>query len=225
MPIPIQTRDMERLIGCYQDAALRADRAGFDLIEIHMAHGYLLHSFLSPLANYRVDEYGGTLENRMRFPLRVVEAVRKVWPNAKPLSCRLSCVDGVGIGWSIEDSTVLAQELLSIGVDVIDCSSGGMALPRKDMLVPRGPGFQVPFAKALKAQTGATVMAVGGITQAIQAEDILQRGEADLIAVGREMLVNPNWAVQAANTLDELQSWSHWPTPFGWWLARRARPH
>ncbi len=161
----------------------------------------------------------------MRFPLRVVEAVRKVWPNAKPLSCRLSCVDGVGIGWSIEDSTVLAQELLSIGVDVIDCSSGGMALPRKDMLVPRGPGFQVPFAKALKAQTGATVMAVGGITQAIQAEDILQRGEADLIAVGREMLVNPNWAVQAANTLDELQSWSHWPTPFGWWLARRARPH
>ncbi|MDF1750825.1 MAG: NADH:flavin oxidoreductase/NADH oxidase [Alphaproteobacteria bacterium] len=223
--VPIHEKDMERLISCYQGAALRADRAGFDLIEIHMAHGYLLHSFLSPLANNRTDQYGGVLENRMRFPLRVVEAVRQVWPDDKPISCRLSCVDGVGIGWSIEDSTRLAEALLAIGVDLIDCSSGGMALPRKDMLVPRGPGFQVPFAKALKSSTGATVMAVGGITEANQANAILQRGDADLVAIGREMLVHPNWAAMAANDLDNSHDWSRWPTQFGWWLARRARPH
>ncbi|HAJ20608.1 MAG TPA: NADH:flavin oxidoreductase / NADH oxidase [Rhodospirillaceae bacterium] len=225
VPQPILEKDMDRLIEAYRNAALRADRAGFDLIEIHMAHGYLLHSFLSPLANNRRDQYGGTLENRMRFPLRVVEAVRQAWPAEKPLSCRLSCVDGIGIGWSIEESQVLASALLSAGVDVIDCSSGGMVLPRKDMLVPRGPGFQVPFAKALKSTTGATVMAVGGITEANHANDILLRGDADLVAIGREMLVNPNWAVSAANQLYASHSWSRWPVPFGWWLARRARPH
>ncbi len=222
-PTPLTEADMDRLVEAYRAAACRANRAGFDLIEIHMAHGYLLHSFLSPLANQRQDRYGGSLANRMRFPLRVVEAVREVWPADKPLSCRISCVDGVGIGWGIADSQMLVLALLVLGVDLIDCSSGGMILPRREMLVPRGPGFQVTFARTLRESTGATVMAVGGITEAQQADAILTKGDADLVAIGREMMVDPNWALRAANTLEDKSGWARWPVPFGWWLARRDR--
>lgn len=159
----------------------------------------------------------------MRFPLRVVGAVREAWPADKPLACRISSVDGVGTGWSIEDSQLLAARLRELGVDLVDCSSGGMTLPRKEMLVPRGPGFQVPFAARLRAEAGVATIAVGGITDAAQADAIVAEGKADLIAVGRQMLANPNWALDAAETLLTEGRWGRWPVPFGWWLERRHR--
>ena len=221
VPQAMTPADMDRLVAAYEAAAQRADRAGIDLVELHMAHGYLMHSFLSPLSNHRQDDYGGSLDNRMRFPLRVAAAVRKAWPDDKPLACRIWTVDGVGVGWSLEDSTVFARELSRIGVDLVDCSSGGMILPEKGMLVPRGPGFQVSFAEALRDRAGIATMAVGGITGAEQAEAIVANGQADLVALAREMLENPNWAVEAANTL-EGGTYQRWPVPFGWWLRRRA---
>ena len=159
----------------------------------------------------------------MRLPLDVAAAVRAAWPAHKPLACRISSVDGIGVGWSLEDSQVLVTALIAAGVDLVDCSSGGMILPRGDMMVPRGPGFQVPFASRLKRTTGACVIAVGGITQAAEAEAVLAREDADLVALGREMLADPNWALHAAATLVEDGGWAHWPKPFGWWLERRAR--
>lgn len=222
-PRVMETADMDRLVSAYVEAARRADRAGVDLAEIHMAHGYLLHSFLSPLANRRQDDFGGSLENRMRFPLRVVAAVREAWPDEKPLACRISSVDGVGIGWSLDDSLLLAERLRELGVDLVDCSSGGMTLPRKDMLVPRGPGFQVPFAARLRAGADIATVAVGGITDAVQADAIVAEGKADLVAVGRQMLANPNWGLDAAEALLTSGHWERWPVPFGWWLERRER--
>lgn len=222
-PRAIDQADMDRLVSAYVDAARRADGAGIDLVEIHMAHGYLLHSFLSPLSNRRTDSFGGNLENRMRFPLRIVAAVRETWPARKPLACRISSVDGVGIGWSVEDSLHLAGRLRALGVDLVDCSSGGMTLPRREMLVPRGPGFQVPFAARIRAEADIATIAVGGITDAEQADAIIAEGKADLVAVGRQMLANPNWALDAAGTLLDDDRWNRWPVPFGWWLERLHR--
>lgn len=222
VPRQMTEADMERLVAAYRDAARRANDAGFDLVEIHMAHGYLLHSFLSPLSNLRTDSYGGSLENRVRFPLRVVAAVREAWPAEKPLACRISSVDGVDVGWSLDESRYLAARLRELGVDLVDCSSGGMILPRKEMLVPRGPGFQVGFAADLRATADIATMAVGGITEAAQADAIVRTGKADLVAIGRQMLVEPNWALHAANVLDD-RPFERWPVPFGWWLARRRR--
>lgn len=223
VPCAMAPSDMARLVAAYTAATRRADAAGVDLIEIHMAHGYLLHSFLSPLSNTRTDAYGGAIEGRMRFPLEVVEAVRKAWPADKPLACRISSVDGVGVGWSLDDSQVLVEALLAAGVDVVDCSSGGMILPRAELMVPRGPGFQVPFASRLRRATGACVITVGAIADAAEAEAILARGDADLIAIGRQMLVDPNWTLSAAATLLGDDAWALWPKQFGWWLERRAR--
>ncbi|WP_333827200.1 NADH:flavin oxidoreductase/NADH oxidase [Pararhodobacter sp.] len=221
VPRQMDADDMARLIDAYSASTRMAACAGFDLVEIHMAHGYLLHSFLSPLSNDRTDDYGGALENRMRFPLRVVEAVRTHWAPDKPLACRISSVDGVSVGWSIADSRILADRLRRIGVDLIDCSSGGMILPERDMLVPRGPGFQVDFAADLRGHTGLATIAVGQITDAAQANDIIASGRADLVAIGRQMLVNPNWALEAETALSADHSYDHWPRQFGWWLGRR----
>lgn len=222
-PRAMDESDMDRLASAYVEAARRADRAGFDLVELHMAHGYLLHSFLSPLSNGRSDDFGGSLENRMRFPLRVVSAVRDAWPQEKPLACRISSVDGVGIGWSLDDSLILAERLRELGVDLVDCSSGGMPLPCKDMLVPRGPCFQVPFAARLRAEADIATIAVGGITDPRKADAIVAEGKADLVAIGRQMLANPNWGLGAAETLLASSGWERWPVPFGWWLERRHR--
>lgn len=222
-PKPLDEAGMTRLIEAYRDAARRADRAGVDMVEIHMAHGYLLHSFLSPLSNGRTDGHGGALDNRLRFPLAVVEAVRAAWPAHKPLACRISAVDGIDIGWTIEESEYLARRLKASGVDLIDCSSGGMTLPRKEMLLPRVPGFQVPFAERLREAVAIPTMAVGLITAPRQAEDIIRDDRADLVAIGRQMLVNPNWANDAATALMGTKGYALWPKPFGWWLARRER--
>jgi 2,4-dienoyl-CoA reductase-like NADH-dependent reductase (Old Yellow Enzyme family) len=215
--------DLAALLDQYRAAVRRTIAAGFDVLEIHAAHGYLLHSFLSPLSNTRPDRYGGSIENRMRFPLEVIEAVRAEWPADKPLFVRISAVDGVDVGWSIEDSVTFAKAAAACGVDLIDCSTGGMKLPRDKNLVARTPGFQVPFAARVRKEARVATMAVGLILEPRQAEAILKSGEADLIALAREMLVDPNFAAQAALELEGASGWDLWSDQFRYWLERRAR--
>lgn len=222
-PVPLAETDMDALVLDYRNAARRAREAGFDTVEIHCAHGYLLHAFLSPLVNRRNDRYGGALENRMRLPLRVAEAVRAEWPDSKPVLVRISAVDGVDVGWSIEDSVTFAGELADRGIDAIDCSSGGVKLPRDKVLPSRIPGFQVPFSARIRREAKIPTIAVGLIREPRQAEDVLRAGDADLIALGRELLVNPNWAAQAALSLRGVDGWKEWPDRFRWWLERRDR--
>jgi 2,4-dienoyl-CoA reductase-like NADH-dependent reductase (Old Yellow Enzyme family) len=217
---PDELADLRR---AYATAAGRAAAAGFDVLEIHGAHGYLLHSFLSPLSNRRDDAYGGNLAGRLRFPLEVVESVRAAWPADRPLFFRVSAVDGVDVGWSLSDSVSLAKELKARGVDVVDCSSGGMNLPRPSLLVSRAPGFQVGFAAAIRAQAGIATMAVGLIRTPAHADGIVQANQADLVALGREMLHNPHWPLHAAQALGRDPDWRLWPEQYGWWLKRRAR--
>ncbi|WP_459615093.1 NADH:flavin oxidoreductase/NADH oxidase [Bordetella sp. 2513F-2] len=217
--------DIDYLLQCYTAAAQRADRAGFDVVEVHAAHGYLLHSFLSPLSNHRRDRHGGSLAARAAFPLAVARAVRSAWPADKPLLMRISAVDGVGIGWSMDDSIALAGMLKDAGVDAIDCSSGGMRLPTRAHLLPRSPGFQVPLAAALRRETGMPTLAVGLIREPSMAEAIIAEGQADLVALGREMLWNPNWPLHAAQALGADPDFGMWPREFGWWLARRSAAH
>ncbi len=223
VPHALSEAQIDDLVGCYRAAARRAREAGFDALELHCAHGYLLHSFLSPLANKRDDRYGGSLENRMRLPLRVARETRAEWPAARPLFVRISSVDGIGIGWSIEDSVTFAKALAECGVDAIDCSSGGLRMPRERQVPARTPGFQVPFAAHVRRETGLPTVAVGLILEAQQAEDILRNGEADLVALAREALFSPNWPAHAALSLLGPAGWELWPVQFRWWLERRAR--
>ncbi|MBL4622997.1 MAG: NADH:flavin oxidoreductase/NADH oxidase [Immundisolibacteraceae bacterium] len=224
VPQALTVEQIKQLVVDFGAAAARCDRVGFDLIEIHGAHGYLLHTFLSPLSNQREDRYGGSLENRMRFVLEVVEAVRHNWPEHKPLFFRVSGVDGAENGWDLDDSVVLAGELKSRGVDVIDCSSGGIAAASSPVAkgLPRGPGFQVPIASKIRRETGVMTQAVGMITDAAQAEEILQAGDADLISIAREALHNPFWPRHAAQQLGVDKDFEQWPEQAGWWLQRRA---
>jgi 2,4-dienoyl-CoA reductase-like NADH-dependent reductase (Old Yellow Enzyme family) len=222
-PTALTEGDLAALLEQYRAATRRAIAAGFDVLEIHAAHGYLLHSFLSPIANRRDDRYGGGIENRMRFPLQVVEAVRAEWPADKPLFTRISAVDGVDVGWAIEDSVTFAKALAARGVDLADCSTGGMKLPRDKNLVARTPGFQVPFAARIRKEAQIATMAVGLILEPKQAEAILEAGEADLVAFAREMLANPNFAAQAALELEGTAGWDLWSDQFRYWLERRAR--
>ena len=221
-PRAFEKGDFQVVITAYLDAVRRARAASFDIIELHAAHGYLLHTFLSPLSNTRNDEYGGSLENRMRFPLEVVAAVRNAWN--KPLFVRISSIDDVEGGWSIENSVSFAKELKTIGVDVIDCSSGGIqgsATAATKTLVPRVPGFQLPFSEKIKNDAGIATMAVGLILTPQQAEEALAAGRADLIALGREALFDPNWPVHAAAALGADREFARWPQQYGWWLTRR----
>ncbi len=182
----------------FQKSALRALQAGFDWVEIHGAHGYLIHSFYSPISNQRVDEYGGSFENRARFALETTRAVRQVWPERLPLTIRLSCTDWVEGGWTGEDTVDLAHRLKTEGIDLIDCSSGG-AVPRAP--VPVGAGYQVPFAETVRREAGVATAAVGMITQPMQADEIIRNGRADLVLLGREMLRDPYWPIHAAHNL------------------------
>lgn len=214
---------MDEVVDNFVAATQRADDAGFNVLELHCAHGYLLHAFLSPLLNRRSDEYGGSLENRMRFPLRVAQAVRQAWPEDKPMFVRVSAIDGVDVGWSINDTVGFALRLKALGINAIACSSGGPKLERGQALAARAPGFQVPFASRVRADAAIASIAVGLIRSAQHAEEILQAGDADLIALGRELLVNPNWTLQAALELEGDKAWRRWPEQFGWWLERRER--
>lgn len=203
LPNELDEKDLRELTGRFVQSTRLAESAGFLAIELHMAHGYLLHQFLSPLSNHRRDAYGGSLEARMRFPLEVVAAVRQAWPAHLPLLVRLSVTDWVEGGWSVDDSIIMAQELKERGVDAIDCSSGGSSPKAK---IPVGPGYQVPLAARLRHESGLPTIAVGMIESGAQAEAILQRGDADAVAIGRALLRNPQWAVQAAQELG-------WPMP------------
>jgi 2,4-dienoyl-CoA reductase-like NADH-dependent reductase (Old Yellow Enzyme family) len=221
-PHALTEQDMDAIVGAWVDAARRADLAGFDIIDFHGAHGYLLHSFLSPLCNHRTDRYGGSLENRMRFPLRVAEAVRRQWPEHKATFYRLSVVDGLEGGWKLEDSEAFCRELYARGVDVIDVSSGGPIADRSsDARIRRTYGFHAAYSGHLRRVTGGLVATVGLIVEGTQAEAILQEGEADIIAVGREFQNDPNWALHArAQLLDD--GFDDWPPQSGWWLNKRA---
>jgi 2,4-dienoyl-CoA reductase-like NADH-dependent reductase (Old Yellow Enzyme family) len=219
VPSELSKAEIAELVGHYAAAAKRAVAAGFDVVEIHGAHGYLIQSFLSPVSNTRSDEYGGEREGRMRFALEVAEAVRAALPEDTPLFFRISSIDSPDVGWQIEDSVALAKELKTRGVDVIDCSSGGVSL--KIGMVPRELGFQVPFAAQVRREAGIASMAVGLILSGEQGEDILQRGDADLIAVAREALNDPFWAHHAARELHVDPPFDYVPEQYGWWLKRR----
>jgi 2,4-dienoyl-CoA reductase-like NADH-dependent reductase (Old Yellow Enzyme family) len=221
-PRAFERGDFDTVGKAFGEGVRRARAAGFEIIELHAAHGYLLHSFLSPITNTRSDEYGGSLENRMRFPLRIASQIRKDW--GKPLFVRISSIDDVEGGWSLDDSVAFAKELKAIGVDVIDCSSGGIqgsATAATKTLVPRVPGFQLPFAERIRKDAGIATMAVGLILEPRQAEDALAAGRADLIAVGREALFDPNWPLHAAYALGADGEFARWPQQYGWWLTRR----
>jgi 2,4-dienoyl-CoA reductase-like NADH-dependent reductase (Old Yellow Enzyme family) len=191
-------------VEAFGTAAKRVLAAGFDVVEIHAAHGYLLHQFLSPLANQRADRYGGSLENRSRLTLEVVERVRAAWPEHLPLFVRISATDWVEGGWNADDSVELARQFKGRGVDLVDCSSGGL-VPYAQ--IPVGPGYQVQFADLIKREAGIATAAVGMITEAAQANGIIAEGKADLVLLAREMLRDPYWAVHAAAALGEVASW------------------
>ncbi|MEL7233957.1 MAG: oxidoreductase, partial [Chloroflexota bacterium] len=184
----------------FADAAIRAHRAGFDMVEVHAAHGYLLHSFYSPIANQRTDAYGGSFENRTRMLLETVQKVRAVWPDDKPLAVRISTTDWVDGGWTPEDSVALAKRLKDTGADIIDCSSGGIA---PDVKYPVGAGYQVPLSEAVRHGANIPTAAVGMITQPMQADELVRNGRADMVFLGREMLRDPYWVLHAADVLHQ----------------------
>jgi 2,4-dienoyl-CoA reductase-like NADH-dependent reductase (Old Yellow Enzyme family) len=222
-PRQLTTAECRAMPATWANAARNAVKAGFDLIEVHMAHGYLLASFLSPVSNTRNDEYGGDRAGRMRLPLEIVEAVRREMPDSMPLFVRVSSVDGTVEGWNMDDTVALAHELKARGVDVIDCSSGGIAGAATAAQVTRSLGFQVPFAERVRREAGIPTMAVGLILEAQQAEAILENGQADLIAVGRQSQYNPNLAHHWAHDLGINSRFEDWTPEYGWWLEKRIR--
>lgn len=204
LPREATLEDLETLLGQFTAAARRSIDAGFEVVEIHMAHGYLLHEFLSPLSNRRTDDFGGSLENRCRFPLRVAKAVREIWPGHLPVFVRLSATDWMEGGWDLEQTLHLTRALKAMGIDLIDCSSGGMV---PEAMPPFGPGFQTPFATAIKKETGIATGAVGVITDAFQAEQIIATGLADAVFLARAMLRDPYWPLHAAKELGVDVTW------------------
>jgi 2,4-dienoyl-CoA reductase-like NADH-dependent reductase (Old Yellow Enzyme family) len=209
-PVPreLTIPEIKEIVSQFAASASRCSQAGFEVLELHMAHGYLCHQFLSPLANQRRDEYGGGLENRTRFPLEVARAVRAAWPDHLPLFVRISCTDWMPGGWDLSQSVELCRGFKKMGVDLIDCSSGGMV---PDANIPVGPGYQVPFAAAIRREVGMATGAVGLITQPSQAEQIVATGQADAVLLGREFLRNPYWPLYAAKALGVDV---HWPVQY-----------
>lgn len=213
-PRAMSLGEIDQVVDQFAAAARRALDTGFEVVEIHMAHGYLLHEFLSPLSNQRSDDYGGGLEQRMRLPLRVAAAVRQAWPAHLPLFVRISASDWMQDGWDLAQSLHLAHQLKPLGVDLIDCSSGGLVA---DARIPAGPGFQTPFASAIRAQVAIATGAVGHITDAAQAEQIVATGLADVVFLARELLRDPYWPLHAARALGVDMPW---PVQY-----ERAKPH
>ena len=217
-PIAMSTSDIRDMIDVWRDAAVRSVDAGFDICEIHGAHGYLIHQFLSPLGNRRNDSYGGDLNGRMRFAFEITEAVRAVWPQDRPLFFRCSATDGPEGQWSVDDTIVLSRELLDRGVHVITCSSGGISGPINTAIVPRHPARTLFGSRASRSRDQDPV---GLITEAHHAEQILRDGQADLIALARELLYNPHWPVHAARELGIENYLDVLPFALSWWLKRR----
>jgi 2,4-dienoyl-CoA reductase-like NADH-dependent reductase (Old Yellow Enzyme family) len=198
-PVPLAAADLTAVIAAFAAAAARAVRAGFEVLELHAAHGYLIHEFLSPVTNRRDDVWGGTFENRIRLVVEIVRAIRRAMPDALPLLVRLSTTDWLGDeGWTVEDSIALARRLKGEGVDLIDCSSGGIA---PGVRIDAGPGYQVPNAARIRAEAAIPTAAIGFITSAAQAEQALRAGQADLVFLARELLRDPYWPLRAAREL------------------------
>jgi 2,4-dienoyl-CoA reductase (NADPH2) len=218
-PIPhaLDTNEIAGVVEAFARAAERAVRSGFDLVEIHAAHGYLLHSFLSPLSNRRTDRYGGGLENRMRLPLEVARRVRQVIPADMPLFVRISATDWVDGGWDVEQSVMLARELKAAGADLIDVSAGSNVPSVK---IPVGKGYQVPFAARIRREAAVLTGAVGLITEPEQADEIIQQGCADLVLLARALLREPYWGLRAEAALGGE---AHWPISYGYAVERRER--
>ena len=202
-PHALTLDEVDVVVSAFRAAAQRALAAGFDAVEIHSAHGYLLHEFLSPISNQRTDEYGGSLENRARMLLRVVDAVRQVGPEQRPLLVRLSCTDWVEGGLTIGDQVQVARWLKAHGVDMVDCSSGGISSVAPSV----GPGYQIPFAEKIRCEAGIATMSVGLITTPEMAEEIVRNGRADMVALGRELLRHPYWPLDAARALGQDLAW------------------
>jgi 2,4-dienoyl-CoA reductase-like NADH-dependent reductase (Old Yellow Enzyme family) len=223
-PSELTLLEIARIKQAFVKSAERALRANFDVLEVHTAHGYLLTQFLSPISNQRTDQYGGDLAGRMRLPLEIVEAVHDVWPASRPLFVRISSVDGSEGGWSLEDSVVYARELRARGVDVVDCSSGGVSRSTATLPDPSQPGYQVPFAARIKRDAGVATMAVGRITDAEHASGIIEGSSADLVALGRAMLDDPNWALHAREKLmPETVGDAAYPAPVGYAMKALKR--
>jgi 2,4-dienoyl-CoA reductase-like NADH-dependent reductase (Old Yellow Enzyme family) len=216
-PTPLDAAGIDGIVAAFEAAARRAIIAGFKLLEIHAAHGYLLHEFLSPLSNQRTDEFGGSLENRMRLVLRVAEQLRRLMPDAMPLFTRISATDWVEAGWDIEQSIVLSRELKERGVDLIDVSSGALVPTAR---IPVAKGYQVPFARRIRDEAGIATGAVGLITEAQHANEIITGGDADLAFLARELLREPYWALKAQHELGEEPTW---PTQYGYAVKRRSK--
>ena len=209
-PTELDEAGIARLVAAFADAARRALEIGFELVELHSAHGYLMHQFLSPISNRRADGYGGSFAGRTRFHREVVGAVRRVWPERLPLAVRISATDWVEGGWTLDETVELARTLGPLGVDLFDCSSGG-SVPEAE--VPVGPGYQVPFAEAVRRQAGMASAAVGQITSPSEAEVIVAEGRADMVFLGRELLRDPHWPIRAAK---ELGADLPWPPQYAW---------
>ncbi|TNC29191.1 NADH:flavin oxidoreductase/NADH oxidase [Amycolatopsis alkalitolerans] len=213
--------DITDTVRAFAAAAARADRAGFDVVELHAAHGYLIHQFLSPLSNFRTDDYSGSFDNRTRLLVEIVEAVRKEWPGHKPLFVRLSATEWVDGGWTVEDTAELAARIQPLGVDLIDVSSGGVVAPGR---ITVGPGYQVPFARQVRAAAGIPTGAVGLITEPEQAEGILADGSADAVLLARAALREPSWPLRAAHVFGIARDETPYPTQYlkGAWPVTRA---
>ena len=222
-PVPkeMTIEDINRVKEDFKKAAIRANIAGFDIIEIHGAHGYLLHSFFSPISNMRNDQYGGNFENRIRFAMEIIADIKSVWPENKPLFYRLSSIDAPGQGATIEDNVQLAKSLKIAGVDVIDCSSGGITgspVLTKSKIIP---GFQVPYSEKIKKEAEISSMAVGAIINADQANEIILNKRADLVAMGRELLADTQWVYKAATHFKLENAKSFLPDSYSFYLSRR----
>ncbi len=212
VPKELTRDDIADIIEAFRVATVRALDAGFEWLELHGAHGYLCHSFYSPLLNKRTDEYGGSFENRIRFTLETVRAMRSEWPDDKPLTVRLSCTDWVESGWTLEDSVELSKRLKTEGVDLIDCSSG-FGLPTGGVRYPMGPGWQVPLSERIRQSAQIATAAVGLITEPKQADEIISNGQADLVLLGTELLRAPYWPFHASRALFQPEA-VHLPTPY-----------
>jgi len=203
-PQELNAVDLDLICTQFEQSTRRALRAGFQIVEVHMAHGYLLHQFLSPLSNQRNDDFGGSIENRMRFPLQVARRVREIWPKNLPVMVRISATDWVDGGWDLTQSLELCRHLKELGIDLIDCSTGGL-IP--DAVIPAAPGFQTPFAAKIRQEIGVATGAVGMITSPAQAEQIVATGNADAVFLARELLRDPYWPMHAARVLKADHTW------------------
>ena len=221
VPIALDEAGIARIVASFAASARRAVDAGLDFVELHGAHGYLLHEFLSPLANHRTDQYGGVFDNRARLALEVARAVRQAVPDIMPVWYRASCVDESAGGVTLDETVELARRLKNLGIDLMDCSSGGIRGPVARSTRPEAPGHQVPYAERIRRETGIAAMAVGLITEPVQANRIISEGAADLVAIGRELLADPNFAYRAARLLGHASPHDVLPRNFAFFLARR----